>query len=153
MGDLDLDLSCSLSHYCITKHVKWILFQVGTYRKALLLSKRSKDSENYYPWHVNISKLNRLINQDRWVYYLWGCLGCQCLYGLDNQSHWIFYTSGLEFRKMSSTAIPRFFAVVNAFFNLNFLHSLWQKNCTTAIALCAFVEFESCTCNKSEVIV
>jgi hypothetical protein len=29
---------------------------------------------------------------------------------------------------MSSTAIPSFFAVFNAFFNLNFPHPLWQKN-------------------------
>jgi hypothetical protein len=38
-----------------------------------------------------------------------------------------------------------FFAVVNAFFNLNFPHSQWQKNCTTAIALSALVEFEPST--------
>jgi hypothetical protein len=52
-------------------------------------------------------------------------------------------STGLEFQKMSSTAIPSFFAVVNAFFNLNFPRSLWQKNlCTTAIALSALVKFE-----------
>jgi hypothetical protein len=54
-------------------------------------------------------------------------------------------SAGLEFRKMSSTAIPSFFAVVNAFFNLNFPRSLWQKTCvlcTTAIALSGLVKFE-----------
>jgi hypothetical protein len=52
------------------------------------------------------------------------------------------YMSGLEFRKVSSTAIPSFFAVV---FNLNFPHSLWQENSTAAaIALSALVKFEPC---------
>jgi hypothetical protein len=52
--------------------------------------------------------------------------------------------AGLEFWKMS-TAIPSFFAVANAFFNLNFPHSQWQKNCVLRqFALSALVKFEPC---------
>jgi hypothetical protein len=53
----------------------------------------------------------------------------------------------LNFGKCSPQQFLAFFAVVNAFFNFNFPHSLWQKNCVlnyTAIALSALVKFEPC---------